>query len=229
MSKMGIIDNVFGALRMGGGYEDDDYDMMDDDELDEDDGEFVDDDPTPRRSIFDRLRAARSQEPEDDEEDYEDDYDDDEPDEPEQRTSRTTGRSSGRENSRSSSREQESERAGRRTSSSKITPMRTNRRMSMNSSSMEVCVIKPNSMEDTEVIADTLLDNATVILNLEGIDPMIAQRVFDFTSGCCYSIGGTLTKVSSYIFILGPANVDITGDLQAAMQNDVLGAVGAGY
>ena len=27
-------------------------------------------------------------------------------------------------------------------------------------------------------------------------------------------LGGSLQKVSSYIFVLGPANVDITGDLQ---------------
>lgn len=32
---------------------------------------------------------------------------------------------------------------------------------------MEVCVIKPSSMEDTREIADTLVDNSTVILNLE--------------------------------------------------------------
>ena len=42
---------------------------------------------------------------------------------------------------------------------------------------MEVCVIKPASMEDTREIADTLLDNATVILNLEGIDVELAQRI----------------------------------------------------
>ena len=69
-------------------------------------------------------------------------------------------------------------------------------------------------MEDTREIADTLVDNSTVILNLEGIDMELAQRIIDFTSGACYSLGGTLQKVSSYIFVLGPYNVDITGDLQ---------------
>ncbi len=55
---------------------------------------------------------------------------------------------------------------------------------------MEVCVIKPSSMEDTREIADTLVDNSTVILNLEGIDVELAQRIIDFTSGACYSLGG---------------------------------------
>ena len=79
---------------------------------------------------------------------------------------------------------------------------------------MEVCVIRPTSMEDTREIADTLVDNSTVVLNLEGLDMELAQRIIDFTSGACYSLGGSLQKVSSYIFILGPYNVDITGDLQ---------------
>ncbi len=78
---------------------------------------------------------------------------------------------------------------------------------------MEVCVIKPTNMEDTREIADTLLSNCTVVLNLEGIDIDLAQRVIDFTSGTCYSINGSLQKVSSYIFILTPANVDISGDI----------------
>lgn len=49
---------------------------------------------------------------------------------------------------------------------------------------MEVCVIKPSSMEDTREIADTLVDNSTVILNLEGIDVELAQRIIDFTIRC---------------------------------------------
>ena len=92
---------------------------------------------------------------------------------------------------------------------------------------MEVCVIRPTSMEDTREIADTLVDNSTVILNLEGIDMELAQRIIDFTSGACYSLGGTLQKVSSYIFILGPYNV--TGDLQNILGGNSIPSVRAGY
>ena len=93
----------------------------------------------------------------------------------------------------------------------RLTPMRQVKRTG---SAMEVCVIKPTNMEDTREIADTLIANCTVILNLEGLDMEVAQRIIDFTSGSCYSIGGSLQKVSSYIFILTPASVDITGDYQ---------------
>ena len=101
----------------------------------------------------------------------------------------------------------------RQASSSKITPMR-GRKSGNAGTNMEVCVIKPSSMEDTRDIADTLIDRCTVVLNLEGIDVDVAQRIIDFSSGSCYSIGGSLQKISSYIFILTPANVEISGDFQ---------------
>ena len=48
----------------------------------------------------------------------------------------------------------------------------------------------------------------------EGLDVDVAQRIIDFTSGGCYAIGGHLQKVSGYIFLVTPKNVDISGDLQ---------------
>ena len=44
---------------------------------------------------------------------------------------------------------------------------------------MEVCVIKPNSVEDAREITETLLSGRTVILNLEGLDLEVAQRIID--------------------------------------------------
>ena len=77
---------------------------------------------------------------------------------------------------------------------------------------MEVCVIKPTSVDDSREIADTLLSNRTVVLNMEGLDGDIAQRVIDFTSGATYAINGNLQKISHYIFIITPPSVDISGD-----------------
>ena len=98
-------------------------------------------------------------------------------------------------------------------SNNKVTPMRQMERRN-NNVSMEVCVIKPNSVEDAREITETLLSGRTVILNLEGMDLEIAQRIIDFTSGATYAISGNLQKISNYIFLVTPTNVDISGDLQ---------------
>lgn len=95
----------------------------------------------------------------------------------------------------------------------KVTPMRQQPKRSTGSG-MEVCVIKPTSVEDAREITETLLANRTVVLNLEGIDVDIAQRIIDFTSGSCFAISGNLQKISHYIFIITPASVDISGDFQ---------------
>lgn len=96
---------------------------------------------------------------------------------------------------------------------SRIVPVRQQPRK-LSSSGMEVCVIKPTSVEDAREITETLLLNRTVVLNLEGIDVDVAQRIIDFTSGSCYAIQGNLQKISHYIFIITPASVDISGDFQ---------------
>ena len=93
----------------------------------------------------------------------------------------------------------------------KVTPLRQTKKVG---AGMEVCVIKPNTVEDAREITETLLANRTVVLNLEGLDADIAQRIIDFTSGSCFAISGNLQKISHYIFIITPASVDISGDFQ---------------
>ena len=94
--------------------------------------------------------------------------------------------------------------------SARITPMRSKK----GSNGMEVCVFKPTQFEEAREITDTLLSNCTIVLNFEGLDVEIAQRIIDFTSGSCYAIGGNLQKVSNYIFVVTPKSVDITGEFQ---------------
>jgi cell division inhibitor SepF len=104
-------------------------------------------------------------------------------------------------------------------SQSKITPMRTSSRRSQVGNGMEVCVIKPTSFDESREITETLLANRTVVLNVEGLDVDIAQRIIDFTSGSCFAINGNLQKISNYIFIVTPESVDISGDFQSIMDN----------
>ena len=90
---------------------------------------------------------------------------------------------------------------------SKVIQMKNNR-------GLEVCVIRPTSIEDAREITDTLLSGKAVVLNLEGIHVEVAQRIIDFSAGSSYSIGGNLQKITNYIFIITPPNVDVSGDFQ---------------
>ena len=101
---------------------------------------------------------------------------------------------------------------------SNVLPMRRVRRQQVKEK-MQVCIIKPTSVEDAREITETLLDGKTVLLNMEGLNLDVAQRIIDFTSGSCYAISGNLQKVSNFIFVLTPPNVEISGDIQ-----DLLGS-----
>ena len=102
---------------------------------------------------------------------------------------------------------------------SKVTPIRQAPRKQ--GKGMEVCVIKPTSFDDSREITETLLSNRTVVLNFEGLDMDVAQRIIDFTSGSCFAIGGNLQKVSGSIFLVTPRNVDISGDLQDILSSSI--------
>lgn len=95
----------------------------------------------------------------------------------------------------------------------KVVPMRSK-------NGMEVCVIKPATIEDGREITNTLVSGRAVILNLEGIHVELAQRIIDFTSGSCFAIDGNMQKVSNYIFIATPPSVEISGDFQEILNGN---------
>ena len=212
---MGVLDKFLDAIKLNDDYDDDELldDSILEDEDDYDDDDFLDDDDDmeekPKKKFFEKFSKKKNVE-------EEDDFLDDEPEEEPMKVS--APKVSAKTAAAKAPVKQEL--VSRPAPSSKITPMRTSKRSSQ-SVNMEVCVIKPTTMEEAREIADTLVENSTVILNLEGIDVELAQRIIDFTSGACYSLGGSLQQVSSYIFVLGPYNVDITGDLQNILGGSV--------
>jgi cell division inhibitor SepF len=105
----------------------------------------------------------------------------------------------------------------RQKTQSKITPISKNRKQG--AQGMEVCVIKPNSIEDEIEISETLLNGRTVVINMEGLSVDIAQRIIDFTSGATFAMHGNLQKISNYIFLATPNGVDISGDIQNLMES----------
>ncbi|HJA43865.1 MAG TPA: cell division protein SepF [Candidatus Dorea stercoravium] len=188
---MGVLDKFLDIMKLSD--DDDDYendDFFDDDDYEEDD---YDGRASKKSGLLSRFnRGKDSSRDRDDYDDYDDDYDERPARQTPSRASHPAHQSGG---------------------SSKVTPMRqpSSRRQAPN---MEVCVIKPSSVEDAREITETLLSGRTVILNLEGLDLEVAQRIIDFTSGATFAINGNLQKISNYIFLVTPTNVDISGDLQ---------------
>lgn len=190
---MSFLDKILNMMKVNDDYDEDDF-LGDDD---------VEEEERPKRSFFKRgSRGGSSSEPLD--------FPDEPDDEPIMRKftkapSEKTVKTSIPKTKPTVS-----------TTSSKVSPIRTRK----SAADRSVCVIKPTHMNDTREITETLLADCTVLLNLEGLDVDLAQRIIDFTAGSCYAISGNLQKVSRYIFIITPASVDVSGDLQ-----DLLGGI----
>lgn len=163
-------------------------------------------------SVLDKLMNVLRLPTDEDDDYYNEDYYDDEDEEEEDEKPAKKSRWKKNRAKTDDLEEEEETSAGenKSRSSAKITPISKAQRKG---NGMEVCVIRPNTMEDGKEITDTLLSRRTVVLNLEGLDVNVAQRIVDFTSGSCYAMDGTLQKISNSIFVVTPPNVGISGDV----------------
>ncbi|MCI5621436.1 MAG: cell division protein SepF [Lachnospiraceae bacterium] len=164
--------------------------------------------------VFDKFMDVMRLSPDDDDDLYDDYYDDDDDDEEDLPKKSLFHK---KEKDDTDSVEDVPTSRERLKPVNKITPIRNTKKNG--NGSMAVCVIKPTGFEDAREITDTLLGNRTVVLNVEGLDVDIAQRIIDFASGSCYAMNGNLQKISNYIFIITPESVDISGDFQEILDN----------
>lgn len=88
------------------------------------------------------------------------------------------------------------------------------------SGSQQVFVIKPDEFDDAQMIIDHLKGGQAIVINMEGMDLSIAQRIIDFIAGACYSLDGSLQAISGNIFIAAPADIYVSGDLREELLND---------
>lgn len=89
-----------------------------------------------------------------------------------------------------------------------------------NSRGMEVYVIKPQEFNEAQIVTDFMKDGKTIVINMEGIEVSIAQRIVDFIGGACYALNGSLQAVSANIFIAAPDNTEVSGDLREEILNE---------
>jgi len=72
-----------------------------------------------------------------------------------------------------------------------------------------VAVFAPRSFGEVTEIADALRLRQLAILNLQGADRALLQRVVDFTSGVAYTIDGRIQKLAEAIYLVVPAGIQV--------------------
>lgn len=93
-----------------------------------------------------------------------------------------------------------------------------------------VAVFAPRGFSDVTEIADALRARQVAIVNLQGADRSLLQRVVDFTSGVAYTIDGRIQKLAEAIYLIVPAGVTVnSANLREQMNDDGMLDLSARY
>ncbi len=72
--------------------------------------------------------------------------------------------------------------------------------------------VEPRSFNEAQEVADRFKEGQPVIVNLQNVDRDLSRRLIDFSSGLCYGLGGTMEKVAGGVYLLTPANVEVSAE-----------------
>ena len=81
-----------------------------------------------------------------------------------------------------------------------------------------VHVMDPRGFNDAQEVGDRLKNGQPVILNLQGVDRDLQRRLIDFSSGIAYALSGTMSKAADQVFLLTPANVEVSDEEKERLQ-----------
>jgi cell division inhibitor SepF len=83
--------------------------------------------------------------------------------------------------------------------------------------SVRVHLVVPRSFNDAQTIADRFKAYTPVILNLQGVDSELSKRLIDFASGLTYALEGGMQRIADKVFLLTPANVEVSAEQRAQL------------
>lgn len=80
------------------------------------------------------------------------------------------------------------------------------------SSSARVHIVAPARFADAVEIANRLMNNQPVIVNMQTADRDLQRRMIDFCSGTTYALSGGMERVADEVFLLTPSNVKVSDE-----------------
>ncbi|MFP5070293.1 cell division protein SepF [Pseudonocardia nantongensis] len=75
-----------------------------------------------------------------------------------------------------------------------------------------ITTLHPRSYTEARTIGERYREGVPVIMNLTDLDDATAKRLVDFAAGLVFALHGGFDKVTSRVFLLTPADVDVSAD-----------------
>jgi cell division inhibitor SepF len=86
------------------------------------------------------------------------------------------------------------------------------RPISQESAGARVHIVAPGRFADAQEIANRLMNNQPVIVNMQSADRDLQRRMIDFCSGVTYALSGGMERVADEVFLLTPSNVKVSDE-----------------
>jgi cell division inhibitor SepF len=72
-----------------------------------------------------------------------------------------------------------------------------------------ITTIHPRTYNEAKTIGESFRAGTPVIMNLTDMDDADAKRLVDFSAGLVFGLHGSIERVTSKVFLLSPANVEV--------------------
>jgi cell division inhibitor SepF len=73
-----------------------------------------------------------------------------------------------------------------------------------------ISTIHPRTYNEAKTIGEAFRAGTPVIMNLGEMDEADAKRLVDFAAGLIFGLRGSIERVTSKVFLLSPANVEVS-------------------
>ena len=81
-----------------------------------------------------------------------------------------------------------------------------------------ITTLHPRTYNEARTIGEHFRDGTPVIMNLTEMVDSDARRLVDFAAGLIFGLRGSIDRVTNKVFLLSPANVEVTAEDKARIE-----------
>jgi len=75
-----------------------------------------------------------------------------------------------------------------------------------------ITTIHPRTYNEAKTIGESFREGTPVIMNLTDLGDADAKRLVDFAAGLVFGLHGSIERVTSKVFLLSPAHIEVTSE-----------------
>ena len=102
--------------------------------------------------------------------------------------------------------------------STPVTAASTQPALIEDSSSYNIITLQPRSYSEARKVGEYYREGNPVIINLDDMEEGERKRLVDFSSGLVFGLHGRIERISLKVFLLSPANVNVSNEDKTAAQ-----------